>query len=136
MKWLCDTNIISESMKPGGNSAVTDWLSQRDIVNISVITVEEVFCGLSYKNAGRQIEWFERFMELRCRVLPVGESTARRAGVLRGELRQRGLVRTQADLLIAATALEHDLMLATRNVKDFTGCGLVVHNPFDGHSAQ
>ena len=118
-------------MKLEGNSAVTGWLSKRDIVNISVITVEEVFCGLSYKTAGRQIEWFERFIELRCHVLPVAESTARRAGVLRGELRQRGVVRTQADLLIAATALEHDLMLATRNVKDFTGCGLVVHNPFD-----
>ena len=48
MKWLCDTNVISESMKPEGNSAVTGWLSERDIVNISVITVEEVFCGLSY----------------------------------------------------------------------------------------
>ena len=130
MKWLCDTNVISEVMNPKGDKAVADWLSQMEIVYLSVITVEEIFCGLSYKNARKQIEWFEKFVELQCHVLPVTESTSRRAGILCGEFRRNGVLRTQADMLIAATALEHDLILATRNVKDFTGCGLIVHNPF------
>ena len=36
-----------------------------------------------------------------------------------------------ADMLIAATAMEHQLVLATRNVRDFMGCGVQVVNPFD-----
>lgn len=38
------------------------------------------------------------------------------------------------DMLIAATAIEHQLMLATRNVRDFTRCGVQVVNPFDGQN--
>jgi len=78
------------------------------------------------------LTWFGRFVALRCSVPPVAESTARKAGILRGELRTKGVLRTQADMLIATTALEHDLKLATRNVKNFTGCGIVVYNPFEG----
>jgi predicted nucleic acid-binding protein len=35
-------------------------------------------------------------------------------------------------MLIAATAIEYQLVLATRNVRDFMGCGVQVVNPFDG----
>ena len=37
----------------------------------------------------------------------------------------------QADLLIGATALRHDLVLVTRNTKDFEGCGIKLFNPFE-----
>ena len=130
MKWLCDTNVISEAMKPKGSKAVEKWLYEIDIIFLSVINIEEIFCGLASKNAQRQMAWFEQFIENHAEVLPLTEKIARTAGILRGELRQKGIIRTQADLLIAATALEYDLILATRNEKDFTQCGLIVYNPF------
>ncbi len=49
---------------------------------------------------------------------------------MRAALRRDGHARTQADLLIAATAWEHRLPLATRNTPDFEGCGLRLVNPF------
>jgi predicted nucleic acid-binding protein len=62
--------------------------------------------------------------------LPITPAIARRCGLWRGEFRRRGLARTQADLLIAATAEDHQLTLATRNTADFEGCGLTLFNPF------
>ena len=74
--------------------------------------------------------WFERFLGARCEVLTVTVSIGRRCAVLRGELRRGGKQRTQADMLIAATAIEHNLALATRNTKDFEGAGIALVNPF------
>ncbi len=55
---------------------------------------------------------------------------AERSGVMRGELRARGITRSQADTLIAATAQVLGLTLVTRNVRDFEGCRIDLLNPF------
>jgi predicted nucleic acid-binding protein len=65
-------------------------------------------------------------------VYPVTPAIAHRGGILRGQFQAQGLTRSAPDMLIAATALEHQLVLATRNVRDFTGCGVQVVNPFAG----
>ena len=49
---------------------------------------------------------------------------------MRGGLKARGIARTQADMLIAATARVNRLKLATRNERDFAGCEVPVVNPF------
>jgi predicted nucleic acid-binding protein len=64
--------------------------------------------------------------------LPITSDIARRAGELRGQLQANGQTRTQADMLIAATAQIHALTIITRNVRDFDGCGIGVLNPFTG----
>ena len=131
MNFLCDTNIISEMMKRSPHPLVEQWFNTQQIIYLSVITVEEIDCGLAYKHAARQSEWFQKFLRLRGEVLPVTEVIARQSGVWRGAFRQKGIIRTQADLLIAATAKLHQLVLVTRNTPDFEGCELQLLNPFE-----
>jgi toxin FitB len=127
---LVDTNVLCEPMRPRPDRGVAAWLAALGELEVSVITVEEVLFGLSVRPAPRLERVFLRLLEESCTVLPVTRAIGERAGRLRGLLARQGSVRTQADLLIAATALEHRLVLATRNVKDFRGCGLDLVNPF------
>lgn len=130
MKWLCDTNILSEVFKKTPEQKVIDWLSALDEVYLSVVTIEEIICGLTHLQTAKKIKWFEKFIKFRGRVLSVTEEIARQCGVLRGQFLRNGLTRTQADLFIAATAIEHNLALATRNERDFSNCGIPIFNPF------
>jgi toxin FitB len=130
MKILCDTNILSELTKPQPNPGVVDWASSLSRMALSVVTVEEVTFGFIWKSKPRIQAWFEDFVKAHCEILPITNEIARRAGELRGTLRTRGQTRTQADMLIAATAQIHALTLVTRNSKDFEGCGIPLLNPF------
>lgn len=98
---------------------------------MSAVTVEEIYFGLTYKEAPKQREWFEKFLRFGCEVLPMTLAIAKYSGELRGRFRVQGVTRSQADLLIAATAHEHLLKLATRNTKDFENCGVELFNPFE-----
>jgi predicted nucleic acid-binding protein len=98
-------------------------------LTISVVTVDEIMDGLSWHPNARLLAWFDAFV-LRHEVLPITTDVARCAGALRGQLELRGQTRSQADMLIAATAQIHALTIVTRNVRDFDGCGVAVLNPF------
>lgn len=130
---LVDTNILSELMRPQPDAGVLLWLQGRQRVSprltISAITVDEIMFGLTWRPTARLLTWFDAF-QLRHEVLPITADIARRAGELRGQLQTRGQTRTQADMLIAATAQIHALTIVTRNVRDFDGCGIGVLNPF------
>jgi predicted nucleic acid-binding protein len=128
--FLVDTNILGELTRPRPNRGVLVWASQVDALNLSVVTLEEIHYGLSWRPNDRIRSWFERFLTEQCRVLPVTDDIARRAGDLRGRFRAKGETRSQADMLIAATALAHRLTLVTRNEDDFEDCGMTVLNPF------
>jgi predicted nucleic acid-binding protein len=65
------------------------------------------------------------------RILPVTETIAERWGMLTAEQRRQGRQIGMADGLTGATALEHGLSLATRNVKDFDGLGVTIINPWE-----
>jgi len=65
------------------------------------------------------------------RLLPVTKAIADRWALLSAQAQRRGTTLASIDALIAATALEHDLTLATRNVKDFVGVGVTVFNPWE-----
>jgi len=62
---------------------------------------------------------------------PVTESVAERWGHLAAAAKRKGSTLAVVDGIIAATALEHGLTLVTRNVKDFTGLGVTLLNPWD-----
>ena len=130
---LADTNVISELMRRQPNPGALAWRDRTDAmhgsVTISVVTVDEIFYGLQRKPSAGLMAWFDGFMAHN-QVLDISETIARRAGEMRGLLAARGQVRSQADMLIAATAQVHALTLVTRNVRDFDGCGIAVLNPF------
>lgn len=127
---LCDTNIISELARPQPNRGIWTWASQHQQIQLSAITVDELYFGLSWKPNPRIRLWLEDFLNDYCTILPVTDKIARYSGEIRGSLQSAGQPRTQADMLIAATAAVHNLVLVTRNVRDFKSCGIEVLNPF------
>jgi predicted nucleic acid-binding protein len=66
------------------------------------------------------------------RLLPVTEGIAKRWGLLAAEAKLSGAGLSVVDGLIAATALERDPTLVTRNVKDFSQTGVKIVNPWEG----
>lgn len=130
MNYLIDTNIVSELLRPSPNRGVLMWAAGQPMVGISAVTVEEATYGLTRKANHRLIEGFEARVAEQCHIFPVTEMIARCAGTLRGQFSVRGIVRDQADMLIAATAQVHQLTLVTRNTRDFEGCGIGLLNPF------
>jgi predicted nucleic acid-binding protein len=131
--YLIDTNIVSELMRPLPDAAVLRWIDRSaqftQQLALSVVTVDEIIFGLARKPRKAGSAFFDDFVAT-SRVLDATETVARRAGEMRGLLATRGQVRSQADMLIAATAQIHALTLVTRNVRDFDGCGIGLLNPF------
>ncbi|MEA5581290.1 type II toxin-antitoxin system VapC family toxin [Nodularia harveyana UHCC-0300] len=130
MSFLCDTNIISELVRPQPNPGVLIWVKNLSDINISVITVEEIFYGLTSKPNIKIQSWWENFMQNHCQMLPITAEIAKLCGQLRGQQRLSGKTVTQADMMIAATAQIHQLTLVTRNIRDFDSCGIPLFNPF------
>lgn len=129
--YLADTHVVSEFVKKTPNAQVMHWLQQADMLAISAVTIEEAHFGLAWQPNARKLALFTALVQRFHAVYPVTESIAERAGILRGQLQAQGIVRSTPDMLIAATAQEHQLIVATRNVRDFLGCGVQVVNPFD-----
>ena len=127
---LCDTNIISELARPHPNQGVWTWASQHPHIYLSAITIEELYFGLAWKSNPRIKLWLDHFIKDYCSILEITSEIAQFAGELRGNLQLKGITRTQADILIAATAAIHGLTLVTRNERDFESCGITILNPF------
>lgn len=130
MTFLCDTNVISELARPQPNSGVMGWSLTVSSISLSVITLEEILYGLTSKPNPRIQTWFQRFLDTYCNSIPITSEIAQRSGELRGGLRAQGKTRSQADMLIAATAQIHQFTLVTRNTRDFEDCQIPVFNPF------
>lgn len=128
---IADTNVISEFVKKTPDAQVMHWLQSVQLLAISAVTLEEAHFGLAWQPNTRKLALFNALVERLHAVYPITPSIAQRAGVLRGQFQAQGIIRSAPEMLIAATAIEHQLVLATRNVRDFMGCGVQVVNPFD-----
>jgi toxin FitB len=126
---LADTNVVSELMRRHPDPRVVAWSELQPELALSVITLEELRFGIA-RTGNAVLEHAYDQLIARCTIYGVDEPIARRAGDLRARLSKRGLVRHQADMLIAATAHERGCVLATRNVRDFAGCAIRLVNPF------
>jgi predicted nucleic acid-binding protein len=109
----------------------------RQHVYTSVVTIGEICKGIAgLPESKRRAElraWLDDVMRpwFQGRILPITENVAERWGTLTAERRILGRQVTMADGLITATALEHDLTIVTRNVKDFAGLGSPILNPWN-----
>jgi predicted nucleic acid-binding protein len=104
---------------------------------LSAVTIGEIRKGLIVLPDSRrrsELEaWFHNDLLpwFRNRILPVTHGVADRWGILDGQCQLRGTPLNTADGMIAATALEHNLTVVTRNVRDFAGLGVGVFNPWE-----
>jgi len=135
MIYLVDANVLSEPTRPAPSSKVIDWLSanEQDIVVDSII-LGELYIGILALPRGRkriQLEqWFDALVRtIDC--LPWDATIARRWALLVVDLKRRGEPLPLLDGMIAATALHHDLTIASRNTRDFKRAGVKVLNPFE-----
>jgi toxin FitB len=132
--FLVDTNVISELARPKPNTAAISWLSSLDHLWFSVITLDELSYGIERapeRNQQRLRSWMSDLLNTRPTIVEVSSQIALTAGRLRAQRESNGRRVAQSDMLIAACALDRGLVLATRNTKDFDGCGLDVFNPFE-----
>ncbi|KQU74798.1 MULTISPECIES: type II toxin-antitoxin system VapC family toxin [unclassified Ensifer] len=138
MKYLLDTNVISELRKVGdgkANANVVAWVGSEDaarffISAITVLELERGVLGVQRRDAtqgARLRSWLDSHVrpEFAGRILSVDDAVATRCAHLHVPDR-----RNEADALIAATALVHDMIVVTRNVRDFEGTGVVVVDPW------
>lgn len=138
MKLLLDTNVLSEVTKPRPETRVLEWMAKldEDRTFISVISIAEIRRGVAMMESGRKrdalAEWLASDLPQRFegRVIPVDEAVATAWGDLMGLAKRSGRGLSSMDGLIAATAIGHDLTLATRNTKDFDGLGIRFIDPW------
>jgi predicted nucleic acid-binding protein len=131
--YLLDTMILSDLRKRELDPRLVVWL--RDVgpgdLYLSVVTIGEVEKGIAKQRrldsgfAARLAVWLDATLRhYEGRILPVDVAVARRWGRLVDAHRHAG-----ADLLIAATALEHGLTIVTRNVRHFASTGALLFDP-------
>jgi predicted nucleic acid-binding protein len=142
--WLLDTNIIATLTSPGGAPAVKTWVASQEeqTLFLSVLSLAEYDKGINQLPEGEPMR--ARYAANRdaiearfgARVLPVSNAVIRRWGAIAGRIkRETGHPPPVIDTMLAATALEANLYLVTRNAKDVTGTAAVVFNPWDDDPA-
>ena len=118
---LLDASVYSQRLRPKPlPEVVRRWRKVGDQrLCISAICEAEIRYGLTKRGSERLWTEYRQFLEHQLVVLPVDKPVADRYGELKTELEEAGLPRAEFDLLIAATALHHNLILATCNLKHF-----------------
>lgn len=143
--WLLDTNVIAEVSGARPDVRVAQWLDAQaeHQLYLSILTIAEYRKGIENLPAGdRQRPRLQRAvaaLEARFagRILPVSNEIALRWGAISGMVkRQTGHAPSVIDMLLAATALEENLYLATRNVRDVVHSGAAIFNPWKDNPAQ
>ncbi|XAZ26226.1 type II toxin-antitoxin system VapC family toxin (plasmid) [Sinorhizobium sp. B11] len=131
--YLLETNIFSEARR--GTPQAVSWLRSVDplSVHLSALTLGEILRGIALKHqsdpraASHLTEWLRKLRrDYSDRILPVTDQIAVEWGRI-AAIRPRGDIAG----LLGATAISHDLILVTRNVKDFEDNDATVINPWD-----
>lgn len=120
---LLDTSIYSQPIKNHANEAVLQrWSAMDDrLIAVSAVCHFEVLAGLRQRNSRSYWDRYRAILEHRHRILPFDEACGTVMAELHVALSTMGKPRPLADLMIAATARAHGLILVTLNTKDFAG---------------
>lgn len=135
MAYLIDTNVLSELRRPRPPAAVREWFAARSATTlyVSVLTLGEIRKGVQAvadaRRRQRLSDWLDTELGayFRGHVLPVDAAVADRWSRL---LADAGRPLPAIDSLLAATALQHGLVLVTRNVRDFSSLPVEVFDPW------
>ena len=119
-KTMLDTDVLSGLMRkaPAALKRARTYLTDHRQLTISLITRFEILRGLKAKRATAQLAAFDSFCKSN-EVLPITDQIIVRAADIYADLHIRGQLIPDADILIAATAMENSLALATNNLADF-----------------
>lgn len=138
--WLLDTNVVAALINPQGAPSVKKWVAAQEegAFHISVLTLAEYDKGIhnlpeDHLDRPRYIAARDALADrFGRRVLPLDDDIVRRWGRISGEVkRTSGHAPPVIDTMLAATAIEHDFYLVTRNVKDTKHAGAVVFDPWN-----
>lgn len=135
---LLDTNVLSELMKSAPAGVVIEWVNAQSShdLHVSTVTIGEIEYGLRILPDGRRRDdlraRFETFVEraFSDRVLSYDAEAARAYGDIMGVRKEMGRPMSVPDGQIAAIARSQTLTVASRNTRDFDGCGVELVNPF------
>ena len=138
MKYLLDTNVVSELVAKQPNLRVLQWLDSLDpdSVYISVITIGELRKGIEKLGDGARkqalLRWLCEDVPARFagRILALDMEAMVEWGAMTGQMARAGTPLPAIDSLIAALARHHGCVLVTRNEADFTPAGIDVANPW------
>ena len=139
---VLDTNVLSELMKRKGSKVVRNWAAQQPVMSLftTTITQAEILYGIAILPEGKRrnelthaanLMFAEDFFR---RVLPFDEAAAVAFANIAAQRRANGNPISQADAQIAAICYTRQATIATRNVSDFTGCGISIINPWEYQS--
>ena len=135
MKFLVDANVLSEATKPRPSNAVLKWIAQHETeLAVNPIILGELEYGILLLPSGKRRERLVRWFGSGVKYLPLIEldaGTGREWARLLAELKGKGRAMPVKDSLLAATARQHRLTVATRNSSDFLHAGVKVVNPFE-----
>lgn len=135
MTYLVDANVLSEPTRPSPDPKAMAWLNAHErYLVVDSIVLGELYMGVLALPVGRRREQLEQWFDAIAKTvhcLPWDAAVSRQWAKLVVALKRAGKPVPILDGMIAATALEHGLTVATRNVKDFKPTGVKVLNPFD-----
>jgi len=135
---ILDTNVISEIMRPLPDKQVVKWLQAQRVKNLftTVIAEAELFKGVELMPSGKRrhalLQTIEQFLliDMGGRILAFDRTAARLFGTIYALRQTRGRPITPLDIEIAAIVRANSGTLATRNTRDFEGCGIELVNPW------
>jgi predicted nucleic acid-binding protein len=135
MKYLVDANVLSEITRPEPHPAVVEWLRKHERhITVTPIVLGKIEYGIGLTASTRRRKelerWFAEGMK-RLRVIDLDADTAPIWAALLVRLRKKGKAMPVKDSLIAASALQHQLTIATRSISDFQNAGVSLFNPFE-----
>lgn len=135
MTYLVDANLLSEPTKPVCVERAVEWLDAHEAELVtSPVVMGEIWRGIDALPDGKKkrdlAEWFSK-VQARMPTLDWTTTTAMIWAEMVNHIKKSGFTVGILDTMIAATAKQHQLTVATRNVDDFNRCGVPVVNPFE-----